>query len=124
MKWIIQGGFATTLQLLITIVAVVVVIRQIPVLYGRKQKSDALIKNQNDLILYAGVLNVVVGLIGQLMGLFNAFGAIIVATEINKTVIAEGFRIASIPTVYGFWSLIVLSLFWITFRMKARTTES
>lgn len=124
MKWIIEGGFTVMMQLLITVGVLAVIIRQTALISGKSQKDITRIKNQNDLIIYAGVLNLVIGLIGQLMGLFNALSAIIVATDINPKIVAEGFRIASIPTIYGFWSLIIFSVFWIVFRLKMRYLEA
>ncbi len=123
MKWIIEGGPVVMLQLLITVGVLVVIIRQIAMLYGKSPKETSILKNQNDLIIYAGVLNLVIGLIGQLMGIFNAIREILVAADINPEIVAEGFRQAAIPTIYGFWSLIVLSVFWIVFKLKVRTLE-
>jgi len=124
MKWIIEGGFPVMLQLIVTISILVIIIRQMTLVAGKNQRNISKIKNRNDLIIYAGVLNLVIGLIGQLMGLFNALCAIIVATDINPKIVAEGFRIAAIPTIYGFWSLIIFSVFWIVFRLKIRSLEA
>ena len=123
MKWIIEGGLTVMVQLLITVAVLAIIIRQMALVARKNQSGISKIKNQNDLIIYGGVLNLVIGLIGQLMDLFNALGAIMVATEINPKIVAEGFRIAAIPTIYGFWSLIILSIFWIVFRLKTRILD-
>ena len=121
MKWIMEGGFSVMLQLIVTAGVLILIVRQLMLFSKNDSGATVKIKNYNDLIIYAGVLNLVIGLIGQLMGLFNALGAIIVATEISPVIVADGFRQASIPTIYGFWFLIIVSAFWIAFRVKVRT---
>jgi biopolymer transport protein ExbB/TolQ len=118
MKWIIQGGPFVQLQVLISIVILMVVIRQIMALFKAEPAVNHKMKNRNDLIIYLGILSLFVGLFGHFMGLFNAFRVIIVATEIDPLVVTEGFHQAAIPTIYGFWSLLVSSGCWIVLKLK------
>lgn len=60
-----------------------------------------------------GLLGLVVGVLGQLIGLFSAFSFIETAGDISLSVLAGGLKVSLITTVYGviiYISHLVLSL--------------
>ena len=48
-----------------------------------------------------GTLGLVVGILGQLIGLFEAFSAIAVSNKISLNIVAAGLKISMITTLYG-----------------------
>ena len=60
-----------------------------------------------------GVLALVTGVLGQLMGLFQAFGVIEQAGDISTSLLAGGLKVSLITTLYGIIIFIVSMLKWI-----------
>jgi len=60
-----------------------------------------------------GIFAFVTGILGQLLGLFNAFGAIEQAMDISPAIIAGGLKVSMISPIYGILILLMSYIFWI-----------
>lgn len=63
-------------------------------------------------ILLFGSLSLVVGILGQGVGLFNAMIAIQAAGDISPALIAGGFKVSMIAPLYGMILFVITLLFW------------
>lgn len=59
-----------------------------------------------------GLLAVVLGLLGQMIGLFMAFEAITEMGEVSQAMLAGGLRVSSITTIYGLIIFVIAYLIW------------
>lgn len=66
-----------------------------------------------DLIKSVGLLALVVGVLGQLIGMFSAFQAIEQIGSISPAMLAGGLKVSSITTIYGLIIYVVSLLLWI-----------
>jgi len=59
-----------------------------------------------------GLFAFITGILGQLLGLFNALGAIEQAMDISPAIIAGGLKISMITPIYGILILLFSYIFW------------
>lgn len=74
---------------------------------GKEQKRKAV-----DAILFLGSFSFIYGLLGQILGLYQAAGAIQQAGEIAPALIWGGVRVSLIAPLMGFMVLLISSVFW------------
>ena len=72
-----------------------------------------------------GILAFVVGVLGQLIGLFQAFEAIQDAGGVSPNMLIGGIRVTLITTIYGTLILVVSLVLWLILDsgLKSRTTD-
>ena len=74
-------------------------------------------KNANerhlDLIKSVGLLAFVVGILGQMIGLFSAFEAIEQMGSVSPSMLAGGLKVSSITTIYGLLIYAFSLMLWI-----------
>ena len=58
------------------------------------------------------LLALIVGVLGQMIGLYDAFDAISQAGEVSQALLAGGLRVSSITTIYGLLSFVILYLIY------------
>ena len=63
-----------------------------------------------DLIRHIGILALVVGFLGQMIGLFSAFQAIEQVGTVSPALLAGGLKVSSITTIYGIISFCICYL--------------
>jgi biopolymer transport protein ExbB/TolQ len=71
-------------------------------------------------IKQVGLFGLVVGVLGQLIGLFEAFEAIELAGDITLAMVAGGIRVSMITTLYGFLIFVFSFLIWAGLIFKLR----
>jgi len=67
-------------------------------------------------ILFFGSLAFVLGVLGQIIGLYSAFIGIEQMGEVSQAMLASGLKVSSITTLYGFLALIISSICWFALR--------
>jgi biopolymer transport protein ExbB/TolQ len=104
-----MGGslFMGVLTLLFLIILVIAVINAVQIV-NKKHLSD----RQLDRIKSVGLFTMVFGILGQMIGLFEAFEAIEHAGEISQSLLAGGLRVSSITTIYGILIFLISYLIW------------
>ncbi len=98
-----NGGpvFMGVLSLIFIIMMAVSVINGIPVLKGEIEDPEEASKKLS-YIKSIGLFAFIIGLLGQLIGLFSAFRAIeLEAVEASPSLIAAGFKVSMISSIYG-----------------------
>ena len=60
-----------------------------------------------------GSLAMVLGILGQLIGLMAAFDAIEQMGNVSQSLLAGGLKVSTIPTVYGILIFIISLIIWI-----------
>ncbi len=76
-------------------------------------------KDKLDLIKAFGLLAMVMGVLGQLIGLFDALKAIEQAGQIAPGILAAGVKVSTISTLYGLIIYVISLIIWIA--LKHRT---
>ena len=74
-------------------------------------------------ILFWGSLTAVMGLLGQIMGLWNAILAILTATDISPHIVMMGFRMSFNTTIFGLIMLIIAGIAWYVLSIIVRRRE-
>ena len=67
-------------------------------------------------VLFWGAMGAVLGVLGQLNGIYLALRVILAAAEIDPAVVAEGFAISFLPTLFGLALLAGSALAWFVLR--------
>lgn len=71
-------------------------------LYGRKIKTPEKIIMVNNSIKSLSLFALVFGILGQLIGLFSAFGAVkIGSVEVSPAMMMQAFEVSMITSIYG-----------------------
>ena len=86
----------------------------------RRKVDHAMVQSGLDAILFWGVISSVLGVLGQITGIYNALNAIIGATEINPRIIYMGFAESFTTTLYGLWTLLLSAIIWFVLFMRYR----
>lgn len=68
------------------------------------------------LIRGIGLFGLIFGILGQLIGLYEAFDAIQQVGDISPALVAGGIKISMITTLYGFAIFLVAQLIWLVFQ--------
>lgn len=71
-------------------------------------------------IRFFGMLALVTGVLGQLIGLYEAMKYIAQAGEVSQQVLAGGLKVSSITTLYGFIVFIIAHLIWFVLDLKGK----
>lgn len=73
-------------------------------------KNKLKVEKRIKLINSLGLLAVVYGVLGQLIGLIEAFDVIEASNGVSMALLAGGLKISSLPTVFGFVALLIARL--------------
>ncbi|MEE4115353.1 MAG: MotA/TolQ/ExbB proton channel family protein [Marinilabiliaceae bacterium] len=112
-KLFYQGGplFMGILTLLLT--AIVAIAVYYYVLISRKDYKDISETRQKLKYLKSlGTFSLVVGFLGQMIGLYDAFEIIEQVTEISPSLLAGGLKVSMITSLYGILIFLVSYLLW------------
>lgn len=117
----IEGGW--DFMSLITIMALVMLFFSFKAaarVFGDSEAKAALHSGSLYYIRFFGMLALVTGVLGQIIGLYEAMKQIAADGGITQAVLAGGFRVSSITTLYGFIVFILAHLIWFGLDFKAR----
>ncbi|MBD3387036.1 hypothetical protein GF407_19185 [candidate division KSB1 bacterium] len=106
-----MGVWAWIMVPLALITLYFIIKRTIDVLHDREKTVSECYRELHT-VLFWGSLTAVFGLLGQIMGLWNAIFTIIRATDINPQIVMKGFRISFYPTIFGLITLVVAAIAW------------
>jgi biopolymer transport protein ExbB/TolQ len=114
-RYFIEGGplFMGMLSIVLLVVLVLAIIYWLGI---RSGKIDALSDKLNH-IKSLGLFAFVLGMLGQFLGLFQAFNVIGQGMEISPRIFAMGLKVSSITSIYGMIIFLVSYLLW--FALKA-----
>jgi len=106
-----MGPFKWILVPLATIVVIDIIF--LSTLKFRNQTNDGdRFKKGLSGLLVLGSMTAAIGMLAQILGIWKALSAIIVATDVSPQIVMEGLRISFITTVFGLVTFIVAALAW------------
>jgi hypothetical protein len=73
-------------------------------------------------IRFFGMLALVTGILGQVIGLYDAMIAVSQSEHVSQQMLAGGIRVSSITTLYGFLVFIIAHLIWFALDIKWRNS--
>lgn len=87
-------------------VLVVAVVNGLPVLNGKVADPEEAVRRVS-YIRQVGLLALVVGVLGQLIGLYEAFRAIEIVRDVSPALLIGGLKVSMITTLYGIFIYIM-----------------
>ena len=84
--------------------------------YYSENKDLKKLAKQNSLIIFIGSFAFLFGLLGQIIGLYNALLSIQAAGDISPGLMAGGLRVSLIAPLYGFILFLISSIVWFIYR--------
>jgi biopolymer transport protein ExbB/TolQ len=99
-------------MIIIALAIAVLIVRKVIDLYIRKDLPPQKLEAGLHAILFWGAVSAVLGFLGQITGIYNALGAIMRATAISPSVIAQGFAESFTTTIFGIEILLVSAIVW------------
>jgi len=112
-EWFIMGGslFMSILTILLVIVVAVSVYFVVSITSGKgKEKTN--FRHQLKYVKSIGLFTMITGILGQLIGLMDAFSAIEQAGDISQSIIAGGLKISMITTLTGIIIYLISIAIW------------
>ena len=73
-------------------------------------------------VLFWGSASAVIGFLGQCHGVYLAMSSILAASELAPNIVAEGFVISFVPTLFGLGILSFAFVVWVTLRLLPTRT--
>ena len=112
-EWFIMGGtlFMSILTILLVIIVAVSVYFAVTIASG-KANEKANFKQQLRYVKSLGLFTMITGILGQLIGLVMAFGAIERAGDISPQIMFGGLKISMYTTLYGIIIYMLSILLW------------
>lgn len=108
-----EGGalFMSILSIVFLAMIITAVVNGVPIFSGKVLNVEQT-RYRLGYIKSLGLLAVVLGLLGQMIGLFMAFEAITEMGEVSQAMLAGGLRVSSITTIYGLIIFVIAYLIW------------
>lgn len=101
-------GILSILLLIVIVISVVFLIKAL----NRQVNSPVIFRQQLKYIRSVGLFAMVTGILGQLIGLYDAFIAIEAAGDISPALIFGGLKVSMITTLYGIFIYLFSLLLW------------
>jgi len=116
MKLFYMGGplFMGILTAILIIMIAWAVYHFLPVLTG-KEINFSSTKSKLKHIKTIGTFALITGILGQLIGLYQAFGIVEKMGDVSQSLLAGGLKVSTIPTLYGIFIFILSLILWIVF---------
>ena len=74
-------------------------------------------------VRFFGMLALVFGILGQLIGLYEAMKQISLTGGISQQILAGGIKVSTITTLYGFFIFVIAHLIWFVLDLKVKHKE-
>lgn len=71
-----------------------------------------------NMIKSVGLFAMILGVLGQLIGLFDAFKFIEEAGSVSPSMLAGGFKVSMITTIYGIIIYVISYMIWLGLKLK------
>jgi putative Mn2+ efflux pump MntP len=112
-KWFIEGGtlFMSILTILLVILVAVTVYFAITIASG-KASVKRNFKHQLKYVRSIGLFTLVTGILGQMIGLFQAFTVIQSVQDISPSILAGGLKVSMITSLTGIFIYLVSIVLW------------
>jgi biopolymer transport protein ExbB/TolQ len=120
-----MGGplFMGILTLLLAILLAITVYFLVLIVSGKALEKKNF-RHQLTYIKSAGLFTMIMGILGQLIGLLEAFKAIERVGDISPAILAGGLKVSMISTLYGIFIYLLSILVWFVLDLWYTRTES
>jgi hypothetical protein len=118
-RYFIEGGplFMGILSIVFLAILVIAVVNAVH-LVGNKSMSNVRYL-RTEYIKTLGLFALVLGMLGQFIGLFSALDIISSGMEISPAIMAQGVKVSMITSVYGMIIFLVAYLLWFVLKLLA-----
>ena len=115
--YLIEGGvlFMGMLSIVLLVILILTVVISVPIITNKKIDNNN-INVRLGYIKSLGLFGLVLGMLGQFIGLFEAFQIIETGMKISPSLLAGGLRVSSITSIYGMIIFLVAYLIWFTLK--------
>lgn len=122
MELIEQGGFMMWPLVLISLAVIAMTGWSWVSLRGAGSAADAVVETRIDSVLFWGAYGVVLGILGTLVGIGQAAGAIASfgAETVSAALVWGGIRVAMITVIFGFLIFSIALVAWFFLRVRYR----
>ena len=122
-KLFIEGGpaFRGILTLVLLVIFVLTIVNAVYLASG-KSHDPGIVKSRLGYIKSTGLFALIAGMLGQLIGMYQAFEAIQRIGKVSPALLAGGMKVSMITTMYGFVIFIIAYLLW--FALEAYATRN
>ena len=107
-----EGGVLFMGMLSIVLLVILVLAVKSIVQVAKDDKEESVFSRQVGYIKSLGLFALVMGFLGQFIGLFSAFSYIAEAGTVAPNILAAGFKVSSIASIYGMIIFLVAYLLW------------
>ena len=108
----VEGGVLFMGMLSIVLLAILVLAVKNSVLVAKNEKEASVFSSQVGYIKSLGLFALVMGFLGQFIGLFSAFEYIAANGTVSPSILAAGFKVSSIASIYGMVIFLVAYVLW------------
>ncbi len=110
-KHLVEGGISFMLPVYVLYAVNLVLVVILLIGYFRKQaRKNA--KKLSETILFLGSLALLIGILGQAIGIMQALDAIEAAGDVSLGLMAGGFKVSMLAPMYGFMLFILSLIVW------------
>ena len=111
--WFIMGGplFMSILTILLVVIIAVSAYYTYLIASGKAQEKTNF-SHQLKYVRSIGLFTMIVGILGQMVGLFAAFTAIEAAQDISPAILAGGLKVSMITTLTGIFIYLISIVIW------------
>jgi biopolymer transport protein ExbB/TolQ len=114
-RHLVEGGISFMLPIYVLYALNLVLLAILLIGYFRKQpRKNA--KKMSEAILFFGSFALLIGILGQAIGIMQALDAIEAASDISLSIMAGGFKVSMLAPMYGFILFIVSFVVWFIYR--------
>jgi hypothetical protein len=114
-RHLVEGGISFMLPIYMLYAVNLVLVAILFIGYFRKPpRKNA--KKMSEAILFFGSFALLLGILGQSVGIMQALDAIEVASDISLSLMAGGFKVSMLAPMYGFMLFIISFIVWFVYR--------
>jgi biopolymer transport protein ExbB/TolQ len=96
---------------ILTIVLIFLIVQSISTY--NKATDELLLQKNRSLLRGIGLVGLIIGILGQLIGMFDAFSAIQQMGHVPPAMLAGGLKVSMITTLYGLIIFLIAQLLWL-----------
>ena len=108
------GAFKIPLYLLLILVLIVIALLVYDTFLNKESHKERRIQSLNALLVL-GSLSAVVGMLGQIMGIWYALAAILEAADISMEIVFQGLQASFGTTYFGLITFFIAFISWLIF---------
>lgn len=118
LDFIHEGGPFMILILIIMVGIIVLSVKKIIDLFIKKVEITNKHESGINAILFWGSICALLGILGQITGLYLAIDAISKASDVSPQIILMGVKVSFNSTLFGLWVLFFSSIIWFVLRVR------